>query len=68
MIVLLPKPVSNRIQKEQSAGLNNNCLAAAMLLTCRCFLEQCGMQKPGYKQWVEEQKEIGHLLSHLTLD
>jgi hypothetical protein len=31
-------------------------------------LEQNGLLKPHYQQWVEEQKELGHLLSHLKLD
>ncbi len=38
------------------------------LNACRCFLEQCGTRKPGYADWVENQKELAHLLEHLTLD
>lgn len=39
-----------------------------LLITYRCFLEQCGTRRAGYADWVEQQKELEHLLSHLTLD
>eukprot|EP00197_Chlamydomonas_leiostraca_P007983 CAMPEP_0202863826 /NCGR_PEP_ID=MMETSP1391-20130828/4304_1 /ASSEMBLY_ACC=CAM_ASM_000867 /TAXON_ID=1034604 /ORGANISM="Chlamydomonas leiostraca, Strain SAG 11-49" /LENGTH=1425 /DNA_ID=CAMNT_0049543499 /DNA_START=116 /DNA_END=4393 /DNA_ORIENTATION=- len=39
-----------------------------LLITYRTFLEQGGMRKGNFAEWMATQKELGHLLHTLTLD
>jgi hypothetical protein len=45
-----------------------------VLAGCRCYLvqrqraEQLGRSAPDFTKWVEDRRELGHLMHHLNLD
>ncbi|KAL6757553.1 hypothetical protein V8C86DRAFT_2622348, partial [Haematococcus lacustris] len=38
-----------------------------LLVAYRCFLEQGGLQRKGFQDWMNTQRELGHLLHNLEL-
>jgi hypothetical protein len=49
-------------------------LCVCCAVSCRCYLvqrqraEQLGRSAPGFTKWVEDRRELSHLLNHANLN